>query len=85
MLIGFNLVWLVIPGVPFAGAVALLKRALFRAKRFRHCASTVSSRIAHVYAGTFSPGQWLQVRHGLALVGIRLGVSFSINMAGFNV
>ena len=33
----------------------------------------------HAYAGVSSPGQWLQVRHGLALVGVRLGVSFSIN------
>ena len=33
----------------------------------------------HVYAGVSSPGQWLQVHHGLALVSVRLGMSFSIN------
>ena len=32
----------------------------------------------HAYAGVSSPGQWLQVRHGLALVGIRLEMSFGI-------
>ena len=37
--------------------------------------------LMYAYAGVSSPGQWLQVRHGLALVGVRLGVSFSIKLA----
>ena len=46
LLIGSNLVWLVIPGVPFAGAVALPKGAIL-SQRFRYCASRVSSRNAY--------------------------------------
>ena len=34
--------------------------------------------LMYAYAGVSSPDQWLQVRHGLALIGVSLEIFFSI-------